>query len=244
MGFNEHNARYFHWAFGARVDIGYDDLNRWVSTLDIVGHEEGHGIDDHTPGGMSGNGTSEFIADAFGAATEWYANEAAPYDTPDFMNGDRVSGFNRSMFRPSSTGGVDCYSSAVPTMEVHSAAGVGDHWLYLLAEGTNPTDGQPVSPTCNSTTLSGVGLQKAMQILYHAMLRKTSDSSYLTYRTWTLQATRDLFPGDCALLGKVRAAWDAVNVPAQRSGMRRSVRHGWGVGDPHVDAACGAPSPT
>jgi hypothetical protein len=34
-----------------------------------------------------------------------------------------------------------------------------------------------------------------MQILYGAMLMKNSSSSYLSYRTWTLTAARNLFPG-------------------------------------------------
>jgi hypothetical protein len=39
----------------------------------------------------------------------------------------------------------------------------GNHWFYLLAEGTNPTNGQPTSPTCNSSTVTGVGIQNAEQ---------------------------------------------------------------------------------
>ncbi len=81
---------------------------------------------------------------------------------------------------------------AIPTQEVHAAAGPGNHWFYLLAEGTNPTNGQPTSPTCNSTTVTGIGIQKAEQIMYNAMLMKTSTSSYLKYRTWTLTAAKNL----------------------------------------------------
>jgi hypothetical protein len=77
---------------------------------------------------------------------------------------------------------------------VHAAAGPGDHWFYLLAEGTNPTDGQPTSPTCNSTTVVGIGIQNAIKIMYNAMLMKTTSSSYLRYRVWTLQAAKNLFP--------------------------------------------------
>ena len=57
---------------------------------------------------------------------------------------------------------------------MHAAAGPGNHWFYLLAEGTNPGDGQPSSPTCNSTTVTGIGIQKAGKIFYNAMLMKTS----------------------------------------------------------------------
>ena len=80
----------------------------------------------------------------------------------------------------------------IPNEEVHAAAGPGNHWFYLLAEGTNPTNGQPTSPTCNSSSVTGVGIQKAEQIMYNAMLMKTSSSSYLKYRTWTLTAAKNL----------------------------------------------------
>jgi hypothetical protein len=136
------------------VHIGHSPNGVWWASLDVVGHENGHGVDDHTPGGISGGGTAEFIADAFGAATEWYANGHAPYDTPDYVLGDTpamavpTSG-KRFMYDPHRNGhAVNCFDSSVPGLESHDAAGVGDHWFYLLAEGSNPTDGQPASPTC------------------------------------------------------------------------------------------------
>jgi Thermolysin metallopeptidase, alpha-helical domain/Putative Ig domain len=182
----------------------------------VLGHEQGHGIDDHTPGGISGNGTQEFVADTFGAATEWYANN--PVDTPDFTVGETVnlvgSGPIRYMYNPSLAGDKNCYDSTIPSAEVHAAAGPGNHWFYLLAEGTNPTNGQPTSPTCNSSTVTGVGIQKAEQIMYNAMLLKTSSSSYLKYRTWTLTAAKNL-DATCALYNATKAAWNAVSVPAQ-----------------------------
>ena len=46
---------------------------------------------------------------------------------------------------------------------MHAAAGPGNHWFYLLAEGSNPTNGQPASPTCNGSTVTGIGIQKAQQ---------------------------------------------------------------------------------
>src|SRR2546421_1141959 len=119
------------------------------------------------------------------------------------------------MSNPSQVGDPNCWSSSIPGMEVHAAAGPGDHWFYLLAEGTNPTNGQPTSPTCNNSNVTGIGIQDAMKIMYNAMLMKTSGSSYLTYRTWTLQAAKDLFPGTCTQFDTVKTAWDAVSVPAQ-----------------------------
>jgi Zn-dependent metalloprotease len=215
VGLNEVNA-FFD---GTQVAVGHNNAGDWIGALDVVGHEMGHGVDSTTPGGISGNGTQEFVADTFGAATEWFANESAPFDVPDFTVGEQINltgtGPIRVMFDPSQVSQPDCYSSAVPRMEVHAASGPGDHWFYLLAEGNHPTNGQPVSPTCNNSTVTGLGIQNAEKIMYNAMLLKTSSASYLKYRTWTLKAAKTLFPNDCTEFNTVKAAWNAVSVPAQ-----------------------------
>jgi Zn-dependent metalloprotease len=215
VGLNDENAFYD----GTQVQIGHNSSNQWIGSLDVIAHEMGHGIDDHTPGGISANGTQEFIADTFGAATEWFANEPSPFDVPDFTVGEQINlvgnGPIRNMFNPSALGDPNCYSSSIPSTEVHAAAGPGNHWFYLLAEGSQPTNGQPTSSTCNGSTVVGLGVQSAIKILYNAMLMKTTGSSYLKYRTWTLQAAKNLFAGSCGQFNTVKAAWDAVNVPAQ-----------------------------
>ena len=66
------------------------------------------------------------------------------------------------MYNPSAVGDPNCYSSSIPSTEVHAAAGPGNHWFYLLSQGTNPTGG-PTSPTCNGSTVTGIGIQKAQQ---------------------------------------------------------------------------------
>jgi Zn-dependent metalloprotease len=215
VGDQEENAYYD----GTQVQIGYNSAGQWIAAADVVGHELGHGVDDNTPGGISRRGTQEFVADTFGAATEWYANN--PNDPPDYQVGEEInlvgSGPIRYMYNPSLVGDPNCYSALTPFQEVHRAAGPGNHWFYLLAEGTSPTDGQPASPTCNSTTITGLGIQAAIKIMYSAMLMKTTASSYPNYRIWTLQAAKNLYPGNCTPFNTVKAAWTAVSVPAQSS---------------------------
>ncbi|WP_018680425.1 M4 family metallopeptidase [Actinokineospora enzanensis] len=201
-----------------RVVIPRTREGAWGGTLDVIGHEYAHLVDTNTPGGLSGGGTSEFIADAFGTAAEWYANQPEPGDTPDFLIGERAnrpdSGAVRNMYHPSLTGGLDCYNSTVPTQEIHRAAGPGDHWFTLLAQGSNPTTG-PASPTCDGSTITGIGVRNAIRVLYVAMLTKNQSFSYPKYRVATLAAARNLTPGDCATYNTVKAAWNAVSVPAQ-----------------------------
>jgi Zn-dependent metalloprotease len=215
VGLNDVNAYYD----GTQVQIGHSQTGgRWISSIDVVAHEYGHGIDDKTPGGISGNGTQEFIGDVFGALTEHYSNQSSTYDGPDYLVGEEIDlvgqGPIRNMYNPAAVGDPNCYSSAIPTTEVHAAAGPGNHWFYLLAEGSAPA-GKPASPTCNGSSLAGIGIQKAGTIVYNAMLMKTTGASYLKYRTWTLTAAKNLYPASCAEFNAVKAAWDAVSVPAQ-----------------------------
>ena len=213
VGLNDVNAYYD----GTQVQIGHTQTGgKWIGSMDVIAHEYGHGVDHMTPGGISGAGTQEFVGDTFGAATEWFSNN--PADVPDYLVGEEINlvgqGPIRNMYNPSAVGDPNCYSSSIPGMEVHAAAGPGNHWFYLLAEGTNPTNGQPTSPTCNGSTLTGIGIQNAQKIMYNAMLMKTSSSSYLKYRTWTLTAAKNL-DASCNLYNKTKAAWNAVSVPAQ-----------------------------
>ncbi|MEV4263641.1 M4 family metallopeptidase [Kribbella sp. NPDC049584] len=229
VGLNDENAYYD----GTQVQVGHNTAGGWIGSMDVVGHELGHGIDDHTPGGISGSGTQEFVADTFGAATEFYSNQGSAYDPPDFYVGEEVnlvgSGPIRNMYNPSAVGDPNCYSSSIPGSEVHAAAGPGDHWFVLLSIGSG---GNPNVPTCNSSSVTGLGIQKAIKIMYNAMLMKTSSSSYLKYRTWTLTAAKNLYPGSCTEFNTVKAAWDAVSVPAQSGDPTCTVSGGVTVNNP------------
>lgn len=217
VGLNELNA---YWD-GSQVTIGRNSANEWIAGLDVVAHEYGHAIDTNTPGGTSGQeaGLGEGTGDIFGALTEAYVNEPAPYDTPDYTVGEVINlqgrGPIRNMYNPPAVNNDPaCYSSAIPGTEVHAAAGPLNHWFYLLAEGTSPGGGKPNSGTCNSSTLSGVGIQQAGKIFYGGMLLKTSSMSYKKYRTATLSSAKAL-DVTCNLYTKTKAAWDAISVPAQ-----------------------------
>ena len=206
VGLNDINAYYD----GTQVQIGKNQAGAWISSMDVVAHEFGHGVDDKTPGGISGGGTQEFIGDALAAATEYYDGQVAPYDAPDHTVGEEVNLVGQGPIRdgsnPANVGDPSCYSSSIPTAEVHAAAGPGDHWFYLLSRGG-------VSK-CNGQSVTGLGEQAAIKVLYNAMLMKTSSSNYLKYRTWTLTAAKNL-DSTCAQFNAVKAAWNAVNVPAQ-----------------------------
>ncbi|MFF2546873.1 M4 family metallopeptidase [Kitasatospora sp. NPDC058063] len=216
VGLSDVNA---YWD-GSTISIGHSQANKWIASIDVVGHEFGHGIDQYTPGGANNeSGLGEATGDIMGALTEAYANEPAPYDTPDYTVGEMINlvgnGPIRNMYNPSLvSNNPNCYSASIPNTEEHAAAGPLNHWFYLLAEGSNPGGGKPTSPTCNNSSVTGIGIKDAGRVFYGGMLLKTSGMTYKRYRTATLTAAKSIDP-TCTFFNRAKAAWDAVSVPAQ-----------------------------
>jgi Zn-dependent metalloprotease len=225
VGLNQVNAFY---SCAGTTDASRDqskygktqDGARQVNAIDVVAHELGHGVFCHTPGGSGGTsnetgGLNEATGDIFGTLAEHFAEN--PNDPADFTVGEEVdlvgSGPIRNMFDPSKAGDPNCFSSAIPGTEVHSAAGPLNHWFYLAAEGSAPAGG-PASPTCNNSRVTGIGVWEAGEVFYHGLLRKTSGWTYTKARKATLEATKELHPGGCTEFDAIKAAWDAVSVPA------------------------------
>ncbi|MBW4720623.1 M4 family metallopeptidase [Saccharothrix obliqua] len=216
VGLNAVNA---YWT-GDHIEIGRNNRNQWIASMDVVGHEHGHAIDQYTPGGAGREaGLGEATGDIFGALTEAYTAEPSPYDTPDFLVGETInltgSGPIRNMYNPKAVSNhPNCWTSSIPNTEVHAAAGPLNHWFYLLSEGSNPGGGKPSSPTCDGSSVQGIGIQAAGRVFYNAMLLKTSSMTHFKYRVATLTAAKALDP-TCVQYNTVKAAWQAISVPAQ-----------------------------
>ncbi|WP_433212808.1 M4 family metallopeptidase [Microtetraspora malaysiensis] len=222
VGLNDVNA---YWN-GSYTNFGHDWANtRQATAIDVVAHEYGHSVFQYSGSRQQSRdpeetGLTESTGDIFGALTEHYANEPAPYDTPDYLVGEEVNlvgnGPIGNMYNPSALGGFDCYD---PWIRIdpnpYRAAGPQNHWFYLLAEGNNPGGGKPTSPTCNSTTVTGIGIQKAGKIFQAGLNLKTIPWTYAKARVATLNAAKSLFPGSCVEFNATKAAWAAVSIPVQ-----------------------------
>jgi len=213
VGLNDVNA---FWN-GSFTNFGHSsDNQRQATPIDVVAHEFGHAIFQTTPGGAgSGNengGLNEGTGDIFGALTEAFANNVN--DPPDFLVGEEVnlvgSGPIRNMGNPAALGDPNCWSTAIPNTEVHAAAGPLNHWFTLLAAGSGTN-----VPTCNGSTVTGVGIQAAGRIYYNAMLAKTSGWRYANVRLASINAAVNLFGANSAQCTSTKAAWNAVSVPVQ-----------------------------
>ncbi|RNL65067.1 M4 family peptidase [Nocardioides marmoriginsengisoli] len=193
-----------------------------LTSLDVAGHEMSHGVTENTAGltysGESG-GLNEATSDIFGTMVEFFA--ANPADPGDYLIGERFDLKNhvglRRMDNPASDGNsVNCWTSSVKNLDVHYSSGVGNHFFYLLAEGSAPKSFGGVahsSPTCNGSSVAGIGRDAAAQIWYRALtVYMTSSTNYAGARTATLNAARDLYGSGSTQYNAVATAWSAVSV--------------------------------
>ncbi|MFJ2238454.1 M4 family metallopeptidase [Streptomyces sp. NPDC087859] len=194
-----------------------------LTSLDVAGHEMSHGVTSNTAGlnysGESG-GLNEATSDIFGTGVEFYA--ANSNDVGDYLIGEEID-INgdgsplRYMDKPSKDGGsADSWSSSVGNLDVHYSSGVANHFFYLLSEGSGAKTINGVSynsPTSNSSTVTGIGRAKALQIWYKALTTYfTSTTNYKAARTGTLSAASALYGSTSTEYKAVAAAWSAVNV--------------------------------
>ncbi len=194
-----------------------------LASLDVAGHEMTHGITSNTAGlyyfGESG-GLSEATSDIFGALVEFYADNAK--DRGDYYIGEKVmqdGTYLRRMDNPKLDGvSYNCYTAGMGVDDVHHTSGPGNHFFYLLAEGSGAkTIGGRAhnSPTCNGSKVNGIGRAAAGKVWYRALnVYFLSTTDYKEARDATIRAARDLYGNNSAKCKTVVKAWNAVKVPA------------------------------
>jgi zinc metalloprotease ZmpA len=218
-GRNYNNAFWSNSCFCMTYGDGDGVTYNPFDSLDVAGHEMTHGVTSRTANltysGESG-GLNEATSDIFGTMVEYYANNSR--DTADYKIGEKLYKSNpgeakalRYMWQPSLDGkSADCWYSGVGSLDVHYSSGVGNHFYYLLAEGSSAT---PASPTCNGSSVTGIGQDRAGRIWYRALtVYMTSSTTYHGARTATLRAAADLYGSGSTEYYGVNAAWAAVNV--------------------------------
>jgi zinc metalloprotease ZmpA len=221
-----HYGKKYNNAFwdGTKMTYGDGDGTNYgpLTSLDVAGHEMSHGVTEHsanlTYSGESG-GLNESTSDIFGTMVEFFAGNAN--DAGDYLIGEEFDlknhlGFRR-MDKPSADGSsADCWSSTVGNLDVHYSSGVGNHFFYLLSEGSGAKTLNGVSynsPTCNGSSVTGIGHDVAAAVWYRALtVYMTSSTDYHGARTASLNAARDLYGTGSPAYNAVAAAWSAVNV--------------------------------
>ena len=192
-------------------------------SLDVAGHEMSHGVTENsanlTYSGESG-GLNEATSDIFGTMVEFYAANAN--DPADYLIGEEFDlknhvGFRR-MDNPIADGSSpNCYSSQHQEPRRALLLRRGQPLLLPPRRGLGREDDRrrapTARPTCNGSSVTGIGRDAAGKIWYRALtVYMTSGTTYAGARTATLNAAGDLYGAGSVQQNTVAAAWSAVSV--------------------------------
>ncbi|HEX7536161.1 MAG TPA: M4 family metallopeptidase [Dermatophilaceae bacterium] len=195
-----------------------------LTELDVAAHEMTHGVTDNTAELVytaESGGLNEATSDIFGTAVEFYTNNGA--DNPDYLIGEKID-LNgdgtplRYMDEPSRDGeSPNCWSPTVGNLDVHLSSGPLNHWFYLASEGSGAKVINGVSynsPTCDLSTVTPIGRDKAAAIWYRTLsVYLTSSNTYAAAREGAIQSAKDLYGDTSTECTRVAASFSAIDVP-------------------------------
>ncbi|UVW30234.1 M4 family metallopeptidase [Massilia sp. H6] len=199
-----------------------------LGSIDVIGHEMGHGITAATSNliysGESG-GLNESSSDITGEVVEAYARaggkgERFPQDGNDWQLGTEISRNAtplRWMYRPSKDGrSLDAWSSSLRRLDVHYSSGPNNRMFYFLARGSGAdSSGDYFSKYLvkQPAAMTGIGLDAAFRIWFHANTTKfTSSTNYAAARAKMIEAAEELYGKDSRASIAVQRAYAAINV--------------------------------
>jgi len=201
-----------------------------LGSIDVIGHEMGHGVTAATSGlvysGESG-GLNESSSDIGGEIAEAYARaggkgEAIPNQGNDWMLGTEIGPDQtplRWMYRPSKDGGSpDAWSTALRRLDVHYSSGPNNRMFYFLSQGSKPDkDGDYYSRYLvkSPAAMTGIGTDKAFRIWFKANTTKfTSSTNYVQARDKMVESAQELYGAASPEAIAVGRAYAAINVGA------------------------------
>ena len=213
VGLNDINAYYD----GTQVQIGKNTAGQWISSLDVVAHEYGHGVDDTTPGGISQAGTQEFVGDVFGDADRVLRQPVRVVRRARLPVGEEINlvgqGPIRDMDNPAAVGDPELLLQLASRPPRCTRPPARQPLVLPAAEGSSPATASRQA-TCNS---HGHRHRHPERRQDHVQRDADEDVLVVLPEVPHLDADRgqEPRPGSCAQFNAVKAAWDAVSVPAQ-----------------------------
>lgn len=194
----------------------------FTNVLDIVGHEFFHAIFRYKTGisidydfCKEGRALEEGIADIFGI----YVKNKIKQSTPPNYNwifGEYALAIPRPSDDPKSAEFADTYNGEYyvnvcsENYFPHPAGGITNKWFYLLSEGFQGSAYNDLG--YGYSNLVGIGVEKAIQIVWEAIPNITVNTDYPAFRLLTLQAAEKLYGPNSPEYLAVENAWCAVGV--------------------------------
>jgi len=200
-----------------------------LGSIDVIGHEMGHGVTDATSNltysGESG-GLNESSSDINGEMVEAYARNGGTGNVipagNDWMMGKEISKSGqplRWMWKPSKDGASkDAWSSTLGSLNPHYSSGPNNRMFYFLSQGSNSSSSSEMySSYLNKQPLAmhGIGNDKAYRIWFKTNTTKlTASSTYADARAKMIQSAEELYGVGSAESIAVKRAYAAINVGA------------------------------
>ena len=198
-----------------------------LTSLDIGGHEIGHGVTEFSADLIYANESgalNESFSDIFGTLVENYSR-----GSNDWLLGDDIgiggSGAIRNMADPNAFGNADTYmgdfwvpAGGFDNGGVHFNSGVQNKWFFLMVEGEVGTNDNG-----ENYNVTGMGIDDAAAIAYHNLTTYLSPgSTFQDARDGAVQSAKDIFGTCSSHVTTTREAWRAVGVSGGGSGLEIS----------------------
>jgi Zn-dependent metalloprotease len=201
-----------------------------LGSIDVVGHEMGHGVtaatSDLVYSGESG-GLNESSSDINGEVVEAYARaggtgELIPNTGNDWVLGKEISRTGtplRWMYRPSKDGSSpDAWSATLKRLDVHYSSGPNNRMFYFLSQGSSADkagDYYSKYLVKSPVAMTGIGTDKAYRIWFKANTTKfTSSTNYADARNKMVESAKELYGANSKEMVAVQRAYAAINVGA------------------------------
>ena len=210
--------------------IGDGSFFNSLGSIDVVGHEMGHGVTAATSNLLyyaESGGLNESSSDIAGEVVEAYARAGGSGDTiansgNDWGLGVEISKTGtplRWMYKPSKDGSSpDAWSSSLKRIDVHYSSGPNNRMFYFLAQGSQADKGGDYYSKYLVRTplaMSGIGTDKAYRIWFKAATTKfTAVTNYKDARSKVLAAAEELYGVASKEARAVQRAYAAINVGA------------------------------
>lgn len=208
------NNKYF--AFGKSIV----DNTPLFASIDVVAHELSHAIMQHKSGiaGVTSLCTEylsidEGLADIFGVFVKNKFLQSTPQNYSWVITED-LSSTPNDISNPKSSGSADTYKGQNfdngCSVNYNYGAGIAGKWFYLLSSGFTGTATNDLG--YQYSNLTGIGVEKAIQIIWDAIPNLKNFSDYPAFRTLTLNAAGQLHGINSTEYQAVQKAWCAVGV--------------------------------
>lgn len=190
-----------------------DGVKGGVTGIDVAGHELTHGVTQESSGliySYESGAMNESMSDIMGKSVQFWSK---PADI-DWRISNDMGWIIRDMSNPNAEGHPDTYlgdlwyTGSGDNGGVHYNSGVGNFMFYLLVTG-----GAGTNDNGAAYSVTGIGLEKADQILYRTnSVYLTPASQYVDWRAACISAATDLYGATSTEVMQVQNAFHAVGI--------------------------------